>query len=140
MTINDIIALANAGFNAQQIAQFAQVPQIAQFAQVPQVQQAQPGQQVQMVQPGQQAQMAQPGQQAQMVQPRQQVQMVQPGQQVQMVQPGYDPFTMIMNKLGGIQQTMQTGNIMGMNMTPQQENTDTILASIINPPQKGDGK
>ena len=129
MTINDIIALANAGFNAQQIAQFAQVAQ---------VQQAQPGQQVQMVQPAQQAQQFVQGQ------PQvQQVQQVQPGQQAQQfVQgpPGYDPFTMIMNKLGGIQQTMQTGNIMGMNMTPQQENTDTILASIINPPKKGDGK
>lgn len=105
MTINDIIALANAGFNAQQIAQFAQ---------------AQPVQQVQQVQ---------------------QVQPVQRAQQVQQAQPqGYDPFTMIMNKLGGIQQTMQSGNIMGMNMTPPQENADTILASIINPPQKGDGK
>lgn len=119
MTINDIIALANAGFNAQQIAQFAQVQQTQQFVQG---------------QPAQQAQQFVQGQPAQQVQG-------QPAQQAQQfAQLGYDPFNMIMNKLGGIQQTMQAGNIMGMNMTPPQENTDTILASIINPPQKGDGK
>lgn len=100
MELKDIIALANAGFTAQQIAAFAQPVQ-------------QPMQPVQPVH--------QPVQQP-----------VQPVQQpVQPVQP--DPIMAELAKLTG---AIQANGLMKAQQ-PSAQTADEVLASIINPPAKG---
>ena len=83
--------------------------------------------QMQTAQPVQQAQ---PIQQVQPVQPVQQVQQVQPLQQVQA-----DPIMAQLEKLTG---ALQANALLQTNMPQQQQSTDDILATIINPPVKGE--
>ena len=106
MTLNDVITLANAGFTAQQIAQFAQMQQ-------PPVQQP-PVQQVQ-----------QP--------PVQQVQQppVQPVQQMQPVQP--DPFAAIQQQMQQLTQTVLNNAITSSQQPPEQTADDILYAVLIEP-------
>ena len=111
MTVNEIIALARAGFSAENISALA-----AAQAQQP-VQQIQPVQQpVQQIQPVQQ--------------PVQQIQPVQPVQQIQ------NQHDQIRNDVLGLLRGYNVGNF----QQPVQETADDILAHIIAPePPKQEG-
>lgn len=119
-TNQDILTLAKAGFNAQQIAA---LNSIGQQMQQPQ---AQPQMQPQ-VQPQVQPQ-AQPQMQPQ-VQPQAQPQM-QP-----QVQPQGQNATIddVLNSLNGLTQTFQNGFLLN-SQQPKPATAEDILAEIINPP------
>lgn len=106
MTVNEIIALCNAGYNHEQIMQLAQAQQMERAAQM------QPA-------PMQLAQ-------AQQMQPAQ----VQPAQ----VQPAQaDPYTAIMAELLGLKQAVQATNTMAAQQPAQPMTADDIIANIIAP-------
>ena len=91
MKLEDIVALAKAGYTAEQIDQFVSYQeQVPQVQQVPPVQPVQTVQQVQTVPPVQPVQTVH---QVQTVPPVQQVQTVPPVQQVQTVPPVQLPAT-----------------------------------------------
>jgi hypothetical protein len=123
---DDILILAKAGFNAQQIAALNAIGS-----------QVQPQQQMQMQQPQQQMQMQQPQQQMQMQQPQQQMQMQQPQQQMQMQQPQQQQqgatINDVLNSLDGLTKTFQNGFLLN-SQQPKQVTAEDILAEIINPP------
>ena len=135
MEIKDILALAHAGFNYEQIMAMANGPAQVQTQPVAQVQ-TQPVAQVQ----------AQPVAQVQ-TQPVAQVQ-AQPVAQVQtqpvaQVQPYALPFGYyaqpaqndIMEQLKALTGAVQTANI-NRSVQPAVRNADDVVASIINPPSK----
>lgn len=114
MTVNEIIALCNAGYNHEQIMQLAQAQQMERAAQM------QPAQ-MQLAQ----AQQMQPAQ-AQQMHPAQ----VQPAQ----VQPAQaDPYTAIMAELLGLKQAVQATNTMAAQQPAQPMTADDIIANIIAP-------
>lgn len=125
-TNQDILTLAKAGFNAQQIAA---LNSIGQQMQQPQVQ---PQPQVQQVQPQVQPQM-QP-----QVQPQAQPQ-AQPQMQPQ-VQPQGQNATIddVLNSLNGLTQTFQNGFLLN-SQQPKPATAEDILAEIINPPTNNKG-
>ena len=104
---DDILILAKAGFNAQQIAALNAI-----------------GSQMQP-----QQQMQQPQQQMQMQQPQQQPQ--QPQQQMQ--QPQGATINDVLNSLDGLTKTFQNGFLLN-SQQPKQVTAEDILAEIINPP------
>lgn len=109
---DDILILAKAGFNAQQIAALNAI-----------------GSQMQPQQPQQQMQMQQP--QQQMQQPQQQMQIQQPQQQMQ--QPQGATINDVLNSLDGLTKTFQNGFLLN-SQQPKQVTAEDILAEIINPP------
>ena len=111
---DDILILAKAGFNAQQIAALNAIGS-----------QMQPQQQMQMQQP--QQQMQQP--QQQMQQPQQQMQQMQQPQQ----QPQGATINDVLNSLDGLTKTFQNGFLLS-SQQPKQVTAEDILAEIINPP------
>ena len=111
---DDILILAKAGFNAQQIAALNAIGS-----------QMQPQQQMQMQQP--QQQMQQP--QQQMQQPQQQMQQMQQPQQ----QPQGATINDVLNSLDGLTKTFQNGFLLN-SQQPKQVTAEDILAEIINPP------
>ena len=146
MTQEDVLTLSKAGFTADQIMMMAQLPTQQPTQQMVQPQVQQPAQQMvqpQMMQPVQQMvqpQMMQPAQQMvqpQMYQPVQQMvqpQVQQPAQPVQFTQPqGADPFKSLFEQMTGIKQAIQSNNIQNSVIQTQPQNTDDILASIIQP-------
>jgi hypothetical protein len=118
---DDILILAKAGFNAQQIAALNAIGS-----------QMQPQQQMQIQQP--QQQMQQPQQQMQIQQPQQQMQ--QPQQQPQ--QQGAT-INDVLNSLDGLTKTFQNGFLLN-SQQPKQVTAEDILAEIINPPTQEGGK
>jgi hypothetical protein len=112
---DDILILAKAGFNAQQIAALNAIESQMQMQQ-------------QMQQP-QQMQMQQ-----QMQQPQQQMQQPQQMQQ-QMQQPQQQGATIndVLNSLDGLTKTFQNGFLLN-SQQPKQVTAEDILAEIINPP------
>ena len=116
---DDILILAKAGFNAQQIAALNAIGS-----------QVQPQQQMQM-----QQQMQQPQQQMQMQQPQQQMQQMQQPQQPQqqMQQPQGATINDVLNSLDGLTKTFQNGFLLN-SQQPKQVTAEDILAEIINPP------
>nr|DAD57110.1 MAG TPA: hypothetical protein [Bacteriophage sp.] len=110
MTVTDIIALCNAGYNHEQIMQLAQAQQMER---------------------------AQPSQQMQPAQQMQQMQPLQPAQQMQPAQPsGYEQ---IMQELLGLKNAVQAGNMMAAQQPAQPMTADDIIANIIAPkPRKED--
>ena len=108
---DDILILAKAGFNAQQIAALNAIGS--------------------QVQPQQQMQMQQPQQQMQMQQPQQQMQMQQPQQPQQ--QPQGATINDVLNSLDGLTKTFQNGFLLS-SQQPKQVTAEDILAEIINPP------
>ena len=122
---DDILILAKAGFNAQQIAALNAIGSQMQ----PQQQMQQPQQQMQMQQPQQQMQMQQPQQQMQIQQPQQQM------QQPQQMQPQQQGATIndVLNSLDGLTKTFQNGFLLN-SQQPKQVTAEDILAEIINPP------
>ncbi len=116
MNINEVIALANAGFNKEEIAKIAAMPQPVQ--QVQQVQQVQPLPQVQQVQ---------------QVQPLPQLQQVQQVQQ----KPEDKLFESIFGKLDDIQKSVYQQNI--NNVEQKIETVDDILANILDPKEDKKG-
>ena len=125
-TNQDILTLAKAGFNAQQIAALNSIGQQMQQPQVqPQVQQqVQPQvQQVQQVQP-----------QVQQVQPQMQPQVPQVQPQVQQQAQGQNAtIDDVLNSLNGLTQTFQNGFLLN-SQQPKPATAEDILAEIINPP------
>jgi DNA-binding transcriptional MerR regulator len=111
---DDILILAKAGFNAQQIAALNAI-----------------GSQVQMQQPQQQMQMQQP--QQQMQQPQQQMQQPQQPQQMQQPQQQGATINDVLNSLDGLTKTFQNGFLLN-SQQPKQVTAEDILAEIINPP------
>ena len=111
---DDILILAKAGFNAQQIAALNAIGS-----------QMQPQQQMQMQQPQQQMQM-------QMQQPQQQMQQMQQPQQPQQ-QPQGATINDVLNSLDGLTKTFQNGFLLS-SQQPKQVTAEDILAEIINPP------
>ena len=107
---DDILILAKAGFNAQQIAALNAIGS-----------QMQPQQQMQMQQP----------QQMQMQQPQQMQQMQQPQQPQQ--QPQGATINDVLNSLDGLTKTFQNGFLLN-SQQPKQVTAEDILAEIINPP------
>ena len=107
---DDILILAKAGFNAQQIAALNAIGS-----------QMQPQQQMQMQQP----------QQMQMQQPQQMQQMQQPQQPQQ--QPQGATINDVLNSLDGLTKTFQNGFLLS-SQQPKQVTAEDILAEIINPP------
>lgn len=110
---DDILILAKAGFNAQQIAALNAI-----------------GSQVQPQQP--QQQMQQPQQQMQIQQPQQQMQIQQP-QQMQQPQQQGATINDVLNSLDGLTKTFQNGFLLN-SQQPKQVTAEDILAEIINPP------
>jgi hypothetical protein len=110
---DDILILAKAGFNAQQIAALNAIGS-----------QVQPQQQMQMQQPQQQMQIQQP--QQQMQQPQ------QPQQQGATIND-------VLNSLDGLTKTFQNGFLLN-SQQPKQVTAEDILAEIINPPTQEGGK
>ena len=108
---DDILILAKAGFNAQQIAALNAIGS-----------QMQPQQQMQMQQPQQQMQMQQPQQMQQQQQPQQQIQ-----------QPQGATINDVLNSLDGLTKTFQNGFLLN-SQQPKQVTAEDILAEIINPP------
>ena len=108
---DDILILAKAGFNAQQIAALNAIGS--------------------QVQPQQQMQMQQPQQQMQQPQQMQQMQMQQPQQQMQ--QPQGATINDVLNSLDGLTKTFQNGFLLN-SQQPKQVTAEDILAEIINPP------
>lgn len=106
---DDILILAKAGFNAQQIAALNAIGS-----------QVQPQQQ-----PQQQMQMQQP-QQPQQPQQQMQQQMQQPQQQGATIND-------VLNSLDGLTKTFQNGFLLN-SQQPKQVTAEDILAEIINPP------
>jgi hypothetical protein len=106
---DDILILAKAGFNAQQIAALNAIGS--------------------QVQPQQQMQMQQPQQQMQIQQPQQQMQ--QPQQQMQQQQGA--TINDVLNSLDGLTKTFQNGFLLN-SQQPKQVTAEDILAEIINPP------
>ena len=104
---DDILILAKAGFNAQQIAALNAIGS-----------QMQPQQQMQMQQP-----------QQQMQQPQQQMQQMQQPQQ----QPQGATINDVLNSLDGLTKTFQNGFLLS-SQQPKQVTAEDILAEIINPP------
>lgn len=119
---DDILILAKAGFNAQQIAALNAIGSQVQ----PQQQMQQPQQQMQMQQPQQQ--------------PQQQMQMQQPQQQMQQPQQQGATINDVLNSLDGLTKTFQNGFLLN-SQQPKQVTAEDILAEIINPPtQEGGNK
>lgn len=117
MTVTDIIALCNAGYNHEQIMQLAQAQQMerAQQPAAPAVQQIGPAAMQALTQ--QPAAPAVPAQQP-----------AQPG--------GYDQ---IMAELLGLKQAVQATNMMAAQQPAQPMTADDIIANIIAPkPRKDD--
>ena len=114
---DDILILAKAGFNAQQIAALNAIGS-----------QMQPQQQMQMQQPQQQMQMQQPQQQMQQMQQPQ-----QPQQQMQQPQQQGATINDVLNSLDGLTKTFQNGFLLN-SQQPKQVTAEDILAEIINPP------
>ena len=106
MTVTDIIALCNAGYNHEQIMQLAQAQQMER-AQQP----AQPVQPAQQIGPAALQALAQHTQ--------------QPAQQG-----GYEQ---IMQELLGLKQAVQAGNMMAAQQPAQPMTADDIIANIIAP-------
>lgn len=114
MTVTEIIALCNAGYNHEQIMQLAQAQQMERAAQV-----QQPAATVQA------ATVAH-------------VQASQPAVPVQAAQPA-DPYTAIMSELLGLKQAVQATNMMAAQQPAQPMSADDIIANIIAPkPRKED--
>ena len=109
---DDILILAKAGFNAQQIAALNAIGS--------------------QMQPQQQMQMQQPQQQMQMQQPQQQMQQMQQPQQPQQ-QPQGATINDVLNSLDGLTKTFQNGFLLN-SQQPKQVTAEDILAEIINPP------
>ena len=109
---DDILILAKAGFNAQQIAALNAIGS--------------------QMQPQQQMQMQQPQQQMQMQQPQQQMQQMQQPQQPQQ-QPQGATINDVLNSLDGLTKTFQNGFLLS-SQQPKQVTAEDILAEIINPP------
>ena len=131
---DDILILAKAGFNAQQIAALNAIGsqmQPQQQMQQPQQQMQQPQQQMQQPQQQMQMQMQQPQQQMQMQQPQQMQQQQQPQQQIQ--QPQGATINDVLNSLDGLTKTFQNGFLLN-SQQPKQVTAEDILAEIINPP------
>ena len=120
MNVNEIIALANAGFTAQQIAVMAS--QAQPQLQVPQTIPAQPV-----------APIMQPAQAAVVQQPQ-----PQPQPQPQQI-PGQIDFAALMGKLDNIGSQIQQANITA-SQQPAVQTADDILAEIIapKPPKQGE--
>lgn len=119
MKLEEIIALANAGFNKEEIARIATIPKPTQQ----EIQQAMP-QVTQPVQPQAMPQVAQP------VQP-QAVQSIQQTPQPMLQKPEDKLFESIFGKLDDIQKSVYQQNI---NSSEQQiETVDDILANILDP-------
>ena len=112
---DDILILAKAGFNAQQIAALNAIGSQMQ----PQQQMQQPQQQMQMQQPQQQMQQPQ--------QPQ------QPQQQMQQPQQQGATINDVLNSLDGLTKTFQNGFLLN-SQQPKQVTAEDILAEIINPP------
>jgi len=110
---DDILILAKAGFNAQQIAALNAIGS--------------------QVQPQQQMQIQQPQQQMQMQQPQQQMQIQQPQQQMQQPQQQGATINDVLNSLDGLTKTFQNGFLLN-SQQPKQVTAEDILAEIINPP------
>jgi hypothetical protein len=117
---DDILILAKAGFNAQQIAALNAIGS-----------QMQPQQQQQMQIQQPQQQMQQPQQQMQIQQPQQQMQ--QPQQQMQQPQQQGATINDVLNSLDGLTKTFQNGFLLN-SQQPKQVTAEDILAEIINPP------
>lgn len=145
MDLNSIVALAQAGFTREQIYQLANAPQ-------PQPQPMQPQVMPQMQQPVAAPLIQQPVAAPQMQQPVVMPQMQQPQlMQPQMVQqlpdgsgafvattpaepPKPDPFMMLFEQMTGIKKAIQDSNIQNSQIgSAEPQNTDDILASIIQP-------
>lgn len=103
LNINDVVALAGAGFSKQEIANIVKVTE----------QQAQPVQQVQ----------ATPA-----VQPIQQTQATPVAQPIQQDKPSW-----VDDLLKSVDNISHAANIAGMTTEVKQETTEDILANIINP-------
>lgn len=128
MNVNEIVALANAGFTAQQIAVLAsQAQPIPQPVQQPIAQPIQQALQTLPVQPV--VPIMQPVQAAAVQQPAAPAQqpMQQPGQI-----PGQVDFSALMGKLDNIGAQIQQQNIIG-SQQPAVQTADDILAEIIAP-------
>ena len=110
---DDILILAKAGFNAQQIAALNAIGS--------------------QMQPQQQMQMQQPQQQMQIQQPQQQMQIQQPQQQMQQPQQQGATINDVLNSLDGLTKTFQNGFLLN-SQQPKQVTAEDILAEIINPP------
>lgn len=129
MNVNEIIALANAGFTAQQIAVMASQaqpqPQPIYQPQPPQVPQTLPAQPVvPNMQPAQAAVVQQP---------------VVPAQPQPQQIPGQIDFAALMGKLDNIGSQIQQANITA-SQQPAVQTADDILAEIIapKPPKQGE--
>lgn len=140
MDLNSIVALAQAGFTREQIYQLANAPQ-------PQPQPMQPQVMPQMQQPVAAPLIQQPVAAPQMQQPVVMPQMQQP-QMVQQLPDGSgafvattpaeppkpDPFMMLFEQMTGIKKAIQDSNIQNSQIgSAEPQNTDDILASIIQP-------
>lgn len=121
MTVNEIIALCNAGYNHEQIMQLAQVQQMERVQQP-----------VQTVQQMERAQ--QPVQTAQQIAPAA-LQQIAPAA-VPAQQGGYDQ---IMAELLGLKQAVQAGNMMAAQQPAQPMSADDIIANIIAPKPRKEG-
>lgn len=119
MDLNDILALARAGFTAQQIAQLsaADQPQPAPAAPAPQ--------------PAAQPEPQPNPQPAPQPEPQTNPQPAQPA-------PAQDPYQAIMAELGLLKGQLQQINRAGAQQPPDQPLTgEQVLANIISPPKQG---
>lgn len=151
MDLNSIVALAQAGFTREQIYQLANAPQPQPQPMQPQVM---PQMQQPLAAPQVMPQMQQPVvamQMPQMQQPVAAPQVIPQMQQPQMVQqlpdgsgafvattpaepPKQDPFMMLFEQMTGIKKAIQDSNIQNSQIgSAEPQNTDDILASIIQP-------
>lgn len=113
-TLDDILTLAKAGFNAEQIGSMLQAERISALQ--PTVQDPAPQPEPQPA-PQPEAQPAQPAQEA---------------------APQQDPYTKLMEELGAIKAQIQQSNRSQAQQPEQQQLTgDQILANIIAPPKRG---
>ena len=127
--IEQIIALSQAGFTADQIGKF----QSAQVQPVQPVQRVQPVQQVQPIQPVQPVQQVQPVQPIQPVQPVQSIQPAQPVQPVQPIQPGASALADTSLKMLELVQQMQSNALAAAGGTaPRVETAEDVGLGILN--------